>query len=250
MADQIGIPDAVIKSLETEPVKNLLGPITEQLGLIGGDLGGILRFYVNQNLPKVFRKWAEQRNHKPLAPDTDMGKLMPLLQLASLQSDEELQQRWAALLESAVTEPDGVLPSFGQTLSQLSAEEARYIDRLYAYMTNHPTSGGRGLGNLTLLFVLYDERLGRFTIGIRDAKLEREFAQARLFIHDLLRLRIIAVEQEPKRHNLRGTDLIALERFLGELQKPELISSYSFTDYGLGFIRAVTPKPASGLDGK
>jgi len=249
MADQIGIGDAVVKSLETQPVKNLLGPITEKLGLMGGDLGDLVRFYVNRNLEKIFTEWAKQRHNQPLPPNTDMGRLTPLMLQASLQSDEELQQRWAALLESAVTEPDGVLPSFGQTLSQLSAEEARYIDRLYAHMTNHPSSGGRGLGNLTILFALYDERLGRFTIGIREASLEREFAQARLFIHDLLRLRIITVEQEPKRHNLTGTDVIALERFLGELQKPELISSYSFTDYGLSFIRAVTPKPVSGLDG-
>ena len=72
--------------------------------------------------------------------------------------------------------------------------------------------------------------------------LQKELAQASLVIHDLQRLRIITLEQEPKRPTLNGKDLIALDRFLGQLQKPELISSYSFTEYGLSFIRAVTPR--------
>jgi hypothetical protein len=241
--EQMGIGDAIAKSLETEPVRNLLGPVTEQVGLLAGDVAGIVRFYTKRHLEKVFTLWAKQRHNQPLPPDTDISSLIPLIQQASLQSDEELQQRWAALLESAVTTPNGVLPSFGQTLSQLTAEEARYIDRLYAYVTNETTSAGRAIGGLTMLFALYDGRLARFAIGFREGDLQSVFAQAKLFIHDLLRLGIITLEQAPKPHHLQGTDQIALERFLAGLQNPGLVSSYSFTDYGLSFIRAVTPKP-------
>ena len=240
--EQIGIGTAIVKSLETEPVKNLLGPITEQLGLIGGDLGSLVRFYVNRNLEKIFRQWAKQRNNQPLPPDTDIGRLIPLIQQASLQSDEELQERWAALLESAVTEPDGVLPSFGQTLSQLTAEEARYIDRLYAHVNDKRFNRGRELGSENNLLGIYDELLERAMGLTARQELQKELAQARLLIHDLQRLRIITLELEPKRPTLNGNDLQAVRSFLKKLEKPELISSYSFTEYGLSFIRAVTPK--------
>lgn len=149
--------DLVVKSLETEPVKNLLSPITKQLGLIGGELGDILRFYVSRNLQQVFTKWAEHRNNNPLPPDTDMGRLLPLIQLASMQGDDELQERWAALLDSAVTAPDDVLPSFGLTLSQLTAQEARYVDRLYSYAKHHARKG-RELGKENILHGVFDKR--------------------------------------------------------------------------------------------
>src|ERR1700733_7922673 len=120
--------DAMLKVLDSEPVRNLLSPVTKQVGLLLGDLGEILRFYSQRNLGKIFARWAESGR---VLDVVDFEKVMPLLLLAATASDGELQNRWAFLLESAVTDTEGFLPSFGRTLSELTAEEAQFLDRLW-----------------------------------------------------------------------------------------------------------------------
>lgn len=65
----------------------------------------------------------------------DFECVMPLLPAASMQSAGELQDLRAALFESAATADVDYLPSFGQTLSQLTAEEAKFLDRLWKFVT-------------------------------------------------------------------------------------------------------------------
>lgn len=235
--------DLIIKSLEAEPVKNLLGPVTRQLGLIAGDLGSICRFYTNQHLQRVFTKWAEDRRSQPLPPDTDLAKLLPLIYLASLQSDEDLQARWAALLESVVTAPDDVLPSFGQTLSQLTAREARYIECLYAHLKQIQTRSkneSNDLGEENVLLGIYDERLR--TMSYAEAQtLKKELAEAELAIADLERLGIIAHRQEAGKMTFTERDLRSTAALSSKVQDIELDSVYFFTEYGISFVRAVTP---------
>jgi hypothetical protein len=237
------IAKTVEKALDSEPVKNLLGPVTQELGLIGDDIGSILRFYVNRNLRRIFTKWAEQRNEKPLPPDTDMGKLMPLLQLASMQDNDELQERWAALLDNAVKTPDGVLPSFGQTLSQLTAQEARYVHHLYVHVEAKRKRGFNNtleLGRENDLLGLYDERLRAMSYA-RAEQLKKELGQAQLAIDDVKRLGIIAERQEIGRLNISERDIRSIGALSTKIQDTELESVYSLTEYGVSFVRAVTP---------
>ena len=56
--------------------------------------------------------------------------LVPLLQYASLEEDDYLQERWAALLANAALEGP-VHPSFPQVLSRLSSADAKFLDALY-----------------------------------------------------------------------------------------------------------------------
>jgi hypothetical protein len=236
MANPGELGDALAKALNTGLAKNLFGPATEQLGLIGGDLANVLRFYINQNLQKVFTKWAQQRQNKPLPPES-IGRLIPLIQLASLQNDEELHERWASLLERAVAEPDGVLPSFGQTLSQLTAEEARYLERLYERVKEKHSIKSLELGSHNALLGIYDERLRTVTYA-QAQELRNELAQARLIIQDLERLGIIACQQNTKQRDIGRVDLSSALSAIKKLQKVELVSVYSLTEYGLSFIRA------------
>jgi hypothetical protein len=161
--------DFLVKSLETEPVKNLLGPITKELGLVGQDIGSVLRFYVSRNLESIFKKWAEHRDNKPLDAGTDMGRLMPLIQQASLQSSEELQARWAVLLENAATATEEIHPSFGQTLSQLTGKEAHFIDRLYARVNRDHHARTSELGRLNAVRGIYDPRLRQMSYADSQA---------------------------------------------------------------------------------
>jgi hypothetical protein len=239
--------DLIVKGLETEPVKNLLGPVTKELGLIGDDLASIVRFYINLNLQKVFKLWAKSRKNKPLPSDTDFGNLLPLIQLASLQSDEELQARWAALLENAVVSDNGVLPSFGQTLSQLTAQEARYIDRLYAHVRKKMLRSGGSvemrnidIGRERELHGVYDERLSVMSWA-EALTLKRKIDEAHLAADDLLRLGIIARRHEVARMHISERDLRSLSSLSTKIQDTELELIYSFTEYGLNFVRAVSP---------
>ena len=53
--------EIVEKALDSEPVRNLLGPLTKNIGLILGQVSDIAHFYTEQNLRSIFTKWAAQR---------------------------------------------------------------------------------------------------------------------------------------------------------------------------------------------
>ncbi len=238
---------AALAFLKSDVGKKLLGGLADQLGLALADIGEVYRFYQNQFLEGIFTKWAAAREGKPPLSGEDFLRVMPLLQLASVQSDEELQARWAALLESTVTATDAVLPSFGQTLSQLSAEEAKFLDRLFTFVTQ-PTGYlsehrlGRDPFDYATLVRVYDPRLTAmnpaerqvFKDSMTKEQLQNydKLTQAELLIQDLERLGIITHEQRAQQ------DL----KIMGgaPLTQATLRSEYSFTQYGVSFVRAVT----------
>jgi hypothetical protein len=45
----------VEKALDSEPVRNLLGPLTQNLGMTFGYVSDIARFYTEENLAKIFK---------------------------------------------------------------------------------------------------------------------------------------------------------------------------------------------------
>jgi hypothetical protein len=64
--------------------------------------------------------------------------LFPILESASLEDDQDLSQRWAALLANAArTDYAGdILPGFPDILRQLTAGEAQFLDSAYDEITN------------------------------------------------------------------------------------------------------------------
>jgi hypothetical protein len=130
----IAAATALVAKPVNQAVQNLLGPVTEKLGeklgVLGATFGDVMCFYGNQTLERVCTEWARQRHDKPLTIE-EFNRARPLFLLASFQGEDELQERWAALLESVVSCPADVLPSFGQTLSQLTTEEALFLGRIH-----------------------------------------------------------------------------------------------------------------------
>lgn len=59
--------------------------------------------------------------------------LMPLLEKASLEEDQELRRRWVALLANASLRPAAVLPAFVAILGELSPKEARLLEHIYRH---------------------------------------------------------------------------------------------------------------------
>ena len=56
---------------------------------------------------------------------------LPMLEAASIEGDEDLHTRWAALLANAAASPESVHPSYIEVLKQLTPVEARLLDALY-----------------------------------------------------------------------------------------------------------------------
>jgi hypothetical protein len=233
--------------LKSESGKKLLAPVAEQLGAALGDLGSIYRFYQADCLEKIFTKWAASRGDKPGLTPEEWLKVMPLLQLASAQGDEELQKRWAVLLEHTVTTTNGFLPSFGQTLSQLTSDEAKFLDRLFVvaskpmnYTPAHHPGPGRDPLHYVEMMETYDPSIDTRPI---DPKVGPPpwLGADRGFLEDQIGKKLAENYEKKTQAELVFHDL---ER-LGIITREEKFSSspaYSFTQYGLSFVRAVTPR--------
>ena len=236
--------------------KRIFSPVADELGKALSTYGVIYRFYQDRYLGNIFKKWGAQRQGKPLAEE-DLKKIMPLLQLASVQADDELQDRWAALLENTVSQSNGLLPSFGQTLSQITSEEARFLDRLYEAAIQpqvglpeyRPCMGPFSRINL---INIYDSSINT---GINPA--EREFfksqmteeqienydrlGQAELVVQDLIRLGILIELQTgevdpyiPSEDGITPAGPFHRSPVYMETQ-------YSLSRYGVAFVDAVRP---------
>lgn len=253
--------EAVEKILQSEPVNNLFAPVTKELGLALGEAGNAFRYYVTENLKSVFKKWAQQRNGKPINA-TEFKQVLPLLQGASLVSDEELQDRWAELLENTVTDYENVLPSFGNTLSQLTAEEARYMEKLWLAATkpkplpNEPLRFKRNQFDFSFMQFAFDPELSH---DAGEYKLKRHFKneepspkeieafatqnRLRLIVQDLDRLGILgnksALHDTPGHH-------VEVETQEIEIPGESVLHQWTeFTPYGIKFIKAVRRKKIS-----
>ncbi len=244
--------EGILNILDAEPIKNLFSPITNEIGELLGVCGSIVRFYSHRNLEAIFTKWTESRQ-TPIGI-TDFEKVMGLLPLAASVSDEELQSRWATLLESAVVAKKGFLPSFGRTLSELTPAEARFLDRLRQASSERFRFAPDGVDIIRKPFS-YCELLKVFDDSIdtnpRPIEWEvpgkkvsqREWVnatkkqQADLVIQDFERLGIIS-------HNLHETNVTRPKCRQAPVARGHRSKSrtlFSLTEYGLHFTIAVTP---------
>jgi hypothetical protein len=66
----------------------------------------------------------------------DLKVLAPIVEYSSLEDDESLTDKWAALLANASTEAARVPPSFPDVLRELTPGEARLLDVLYDLATD------------------------------------------------------------------------------------------------------------------
>jgi len=245
--------EGILNVLEAGPVKNLFSPITKEIGETLGNFGSVVRFYSHRNLELIFTRWAESRR-TPVGSE-DFEKAMPLLPLAACVSDEELQDRWATLLESAVSTKRGFLPSFGRTLSELSPEEARYLHRLSRAASVRCHFAPDGIDIRTRAFSHSElVRIFDSTINTDGRPIEWEIprvkvaekewlnaakkAQAELVIQDFERLRIFEkVRVENDETVLSDNRQTPVERRPRSKSRTE----FALTQYGVRFIVAITP---------
>ena len=71
----------------------------------------------------------------------ELKRLIPMLEGASLEEDDDLVSRWAGLIASAATRSD-VLPAFAEILRQLTSEEGRMVDFMFDNAADVPGLAG------------------------------------------------------------------------------------------------------------
>jgi hypothetical protein len=118
-----------------EPINDLIqklaGPAAEEIGLTLRDSVRVYRFRRQLRLFKRVQEMLADANVKPQPVEPRV--LLPVADYASVESNDELQDKWAALLANAAN-PGGrplLLPSFIETLKQLSPTEASMLDQAY-----------------------------------------------------------------------------------------------------------------------
>jgi Abortive infection alpha len=126
--------------LSTEAAKQALQPIGDMLRKIAGplademgeSLGVVARHYRYRLAVKMYQKTERMLTDAGINPHAVPPRLfLPMIENASMQDDEELHTRWAALLANAAASPDSVHPSFIEVLRQLTPRDAHLLDELY-----------------------------------------------------------------------------------------------------------------------
>jgi len=113
-------------------LEKLCGPAFEELGLLLQDRSRVYR--LKNQLRMLDKVQNILENSKAKARTVPLRTLLPLLEGAGLEDDENLSNKWAGLLASAATanEPELSHPSFPKILSEMSPREAIILDKLYS----------------------------------------------------------------------------------------------------------------------
>jgi hypothetical protein len=131
------IPEGLANAIDTttkaakEFLDKIAGPPAEEFGLFLGDQVRRFRFKKQVNLladaQEILKKAGVDPKKVPLKT------LCPILEGASIEDDEMMSARWAALLATAANPQSivSVQPSFPEILKQLSPLEAKILDLIF-----------------------------------------------------------------------------------------------------------------------
>lgn len=133
MADEDKIVKAGIEAA-LEPFADLIdklaGPAAKEIGLTLKDHVRVFRL---KRQIRLFRRVKEMLSESGMeAVRIPFKLLLPMVENASIEEDNELQDRWAAMIANAALERD-VHPSFPEILKQLSEREVLYLDACYEF---------------------------------------------------------------------------------------------------------------------
>jgi hypothetical protein len=134
MADEENAAPAIKTGIEQmllplqKLVDKLLGPAATEVGLSLSDSLKVWRFKRQIRLLQEVKRLLDQSGQdiKPIATRL----FFPALEAASIEDDDEMQTRWAALLANEAISVGPVHPSFIDILKQLAPGDARLLDRI------------------------------------------------------------------------------------------------------------------------
>ena len=110
-------------------IEKLFGGAVEE---IGGMWQDALRVRRLKRLVNHFRRVQEILDEVPSQPHRVSERVwVAVLEGASLEDEDVLQQKWANLLANASLSRDGVPPAYAHILPQLSLMEVKILDAMY-----------------------------------------------------------------------------------------------------------------------
>jgi abortive infection alpha-like protein len=122
---------ALAKALESvaDLLQRIAGPLADE---VGDSFAISYRPYRVKLGLRALQKTQRMLKEAGIGPQAVPPRLfLPMVEAASIEDDEDLHTRWAALLANAATSPDLVHPSYIEVLKQLTPVEARLLDALY-----------------------------------------------------------------------------------------------------------------------
>lgn len=156
---------------------------------------------------RYLKKAMQQLEDAGLSPKAvPMRSLAPLLEGASFEDDDEMSDRWAALLANAASGERDVPPSFPSVLRELEPEEARILNHAYDALMRIAPELRIQVGIMKVALVPL--------VGVAETRLA-------FHIDNLARLRLV-----------RGTSP------MGDAGTDDAIR---LTDFGEAFVRACRP---------
>jgi hypothetical protein len=159
MPDVFGIGKAVEKLMDPvgELAKKLAGPAAEEVGLT---LQDSVKIWRAKRRYRLFEKMNEFISNAGFEPKPVALKvLLPVLDYASVEEDEDLHTAWAALLANAADprQGDSILPAFPHVLKELRPLDARFLSDLYNLTADRDNYGYRlDKQDLQLVYTLYN----------------------------------------------------------------------------------------------
>lgn len=130
----------MIEKSITNFIDRVAGPAASEIGQMLQDNVRVYRLKNQLRLIEKAKKYLEEAGVTPRP--VPFRTLLPLLEKGSLEDDEALNDRWAALLANAADASyDGVItPSFPNIMEQLSPYEVKALDFLYSELHNKDLS--------------------------------------------------------------------------------------------------------------
>jgi hypothetical protein len=118
-------------------INKLLGPAASEAGLGWRDSMKVWRLKRQIRLLHEVKRLIDQsgKDIKPLATRL----FFPVFDAASIEDDDDMQTRWAALIANEATKIGSVHPSFIELLKQLAPDDARLLDKLYDHCLERRT---------------------------------------------------------------------------------------------------------------
>ncbi len=115
-----------------ELLERIAGPAAEEFGLTLKDHVRVFRFKRRLRLLEQLKKMVAGSRIEP--SHVPFNVLLPIIENASIEESDQLQDKWAAMLATAAIQR-GVHPSFPEILKQLNESDVLYLDATYEYET-------------------------------------------------------------------------------------------------------------------
>ena len=134
MGDVLGVGKVVEKLVEpiADIIKKVAGPAAEEIGLTLQDSIKVYRAKRQYRLFEKMRDFVKEAGYEPR--HIPLKILLPSMDYASVEEDEDLHTAWATLLANAADpNVESVSPAFPEILRQMSPHEARLLSQASRY---------------------------------------------------------------------------------------------------------------------